>query len=411
MNLKKPKFVKTAFSNYKVIQIVGQGGNGFVYEADEDGKKVAIKILDPARATGEKLKRFENEYRFCSVKRHCNIIHVIDHGITDDDAPFFVMPLYEGSVRELIGKLNEDQCYSLVRKLIDGVEASHKYGVTHRDLKPENILYGKSREEVVLADFGIAEFGVDDLYTAVETKDGTRLANFQYAAPEQRVRNGVITMATDIYSLGLIFNEIFTGELALGKNHKIIGDVSDKYSYLDAIIERMLQQNSSSRYQQMEEVKRDMSTLSKEYISSLKISELDNTVIPAHEVDDPIVADPIRIVDVNWDKGTLNIHLNHNPNLQWQIAFQNMRNYSHITGKGPDAFKFKGSNAIISARTANQSQGIINHFKQWLPRVAQEYENKLRQDAKNAEQKKIDEVRRIKAAEEEKKTINEILTF
>lgn len=409
--MKKPKSVKTAFSNYRIIRAVGQGGNGFVYEAEEDGQKVAIKILDPARATREKLKRFENEYRFCAVERHCNIIHVIDHGITDDDAPFFVMPLYEGSVRKLIGKLNEEQCYSLVRQIIDGVEASHKYGVTHRDLKPENILYRKSIKEVVLTDFGIAEFAEDDLYTAVETKDGTRLANFQYAAPEQRVKSGVITTATDVYSLGLIINEIFTGELALGKNHKIVGDVSEKYSYLDAVIERMLQQESSGRYQQMEEVKREMSVLSKEYISSLKISALDNTVIPAHEVDDPIVTDPIKIVDVDWDNGTLNMHLNHQPNYQWQWALQNMGSFSSVTGKGPEFFKFHGPKAIISASDADEAQRIIDQFKQWLPKVAQIYENKLRQDARNSEQEKINEVKRTKDAEEKKKSINETLTF
>ncbi|MEE9337626.1 MAG: hypothetical protein V3U87_06065 [Methylococcaceae bacterium] len=65
--MKKPKFVQTTFSTYKVNRSIGQGGNGFVYEAEDEDGVVAIKVLDSNRATKEKLKRFENEYRFCST--------------------------------------------------------------------------------------------------------------------------------------------------------------------------------------------------------------------------------------------------------------------------------------------------------------------------------------------------------
>ncbi|MCU7841619.1 MAG: serine/threonine protein kinase [Candidatus Thiodiazotropha sp. (ex Troendleina suluensis)] len=409
--MKKPKILNTAFATYNVLRSVGQGGNGFVYEVEEDDSRFAIKVLDPARATREKLKRFENEYRFCSSERHKNIIRVIDHGIANDEAPFFVMPLYEGSLRDLIGTLDEDACYSVFVQILDGIEAAHKYDVTHRDLKPENILYRNAHSEIVLADFGIAEFGEDDLYTAVETKDSTRLANFQYAAPEQRVRNGKISKATDIYALGLIVNELFTGELALGKNHKEISDTCEKYAYLNDVIERMLQQSPADRYGNIEEIKKDISSLSKQYISSLKISELDNTVIPEHEVDDAIINDPMKIVSIDWDNGMLKIHLNHQPTYQWQWALQNMGGHSSLMGKGPEMFRFNGATTSIAARDEREAQAIINHFKQWLPRVAQVYENKLTQDAKSAEQEKINEIRKKREAEERKKTINANLTF
>ena len=183
--MKKPKILSTAFSSYTVGRSIGQGGNGYVYEVAENGVQVAAKVLDQDRATREKLKRFENEYRFCSVERHQNIIRVLDYGLTDDGSPFFTMPLYAGSARDLVGELDEDHCFSVSTQIFDGVEAAHKLGVIHRDLKPENILYSDDGKNIVLTDFGIAEFGEEELFTAVETKDGTRLANFQYAAPEQ----------------------------------------------------------------------------------------------------------------------------------------------------------------------------------------------------------------------------------
>ncbi|MEE9337627.1 MAG: protein kinase [Methylococcaceae bacterium] len=348
---------------------------------------------------------------FVLHKRHDNIIHVIDHGITKDKAPFFVMPIYEGSIRNLIGSLTEDDCFKLVKKILDGVEASQKYDVVHRDLKPENILYRNSMSDVVLADFGIAEFGEEDLYTAVETKDGTRLANFQYAAPEQRVRGGKIGKETDIYSLGLIINEIFTGELALGKNHKNIGDYSKQYQYLDSIVERMLQQNISDRYSDISEVKKEMSALSREYIASLKISKLDSTVIESHEVDDPIVAEPMKITDVEWDRGVLHINLNHTINSTWQWAFLNMGNYSSVMGKSPEYFKFQGKIAIIGAGDESEAQRIINHFKEWLPKISQVYENKIRVEAKKSEHEEIEKLRRKIEEENKKKSINAGLSF
>lgn len=409
--MKKPKSLTTTFSEYNVLKAIGQGGNGFVYEIEEDGELYAAKILEPSRVNKEKLKRFENEYRFCSRERHENIIHAHDHGLTENGAPFFVMPKFDGSIRDLIGQLNPNECFALIKHLLNGLEASHKYSVIHRDLKPENILYKDNINNIVLADFGIAEFGEEELYTAVETQDGSRLANFQYAAPEQRARGGNIDKTTDIYSLGLIIVELFTAELPLGKNHKTISSISEQYGYLDDIVEKMLQQSQNDRYQFVEEIKLDISARSNEYIASQKISELENIVIPAHEVDDEIVNDPIRIVDVSWEDGILNIHLNHHPNYQWQRALQNMGGHSSVMGKGPEMFRFNDSKAIISADDDREAQRIIDHFKQWLPKAAQVYENKLRQDAKQQEQEKINELKRKIAEEQKKKDVNEKLTF
>lgn len=218
----------------------------------------------------------------------------------------------------------------------------------------------------VLTDFGIAEFGEDELYTAVETKDGTRLANFQYAAPEQRIRGGEINKTTDIYALGLIIHEIFTVELPSGKNHKSIADFSDKYKYFDTIVEKMLQQEGSNRYQDISEIKTEISVQSRDYIATQKISELTSTVIPSHDIDDPIVAEPMRVTNVEWDNGMLIIHLNHLPNYQWQSALRNMGNYQSLMGRRRDAFIFRDKTARISAVDESEAQRIIDLFKPFI---------------------------------------------
>lgn len=409
--MKKPEILKTAFSIYTNLEAIGQGGNGYVYKAQEAGSTVAIKVLDPGKATKEKLKRFKNEYLFCSSGRNENIIKVIDCGLTEEEIPFFVMPLYTGSMRKLIGTLNEDECFSVLKSIMNGVEASHRFKVIHRDLKPENILYKVNFHEIVVADYGIAEFGEDELFTAVETKDGSRLANFQYAAPEQRTRGGVTSFATDIYALGLIANELFTGKLALGKDHMTVGSVSGKYEYLDQIIDKMLQNDPARRYQDVGEIKSDISARSREYISKLKISKLNNVTIPVNEIDDSIVNEPMKIVDVEWNSGMLRIHLNHNVTQDWIWALRNMGGHTSVMGKGPEAFNFQGNTASIDARDVSECQRVIDYFKEWLPRVAQVYENKLRQDAEKAQKLQMDELKRRLEAEERHKVINASLTF
>jgi len=387
--MKKPKKVKTAFSNYVIKDCIGEGGCGLVYSAiedNDDGVVVAIKILDPSKATREKLKRFENEYRFCSNNKHPNIITVLNYGLTDDDNPFFVMPLYEASLRKLVGTLEPKQAYEVFKKIMDGVEAAHKLDVIHRDLKPENILVNNNGNILVVADFGIASFKEEELYTAVDTNDDSRLANFQYAAPEQRSRGKDVTKKADIYSLGLILNELFTSELAHGTNYKTIESVSPDYPFLDILVDKMLQQEPSSRYENIEEIKKELIARGDEHISRQKISKLKDIVIPTTEVDDPLIDDPVKIVNVDWENNILSIELNHSINNMWKHALHNMGNYSSLAGKPPQAFEFRGNVAQISA-DARQVQQIVNHFNNWIP-VANRVYAELVKEAKEIEELK-----------------------
>lgn len=409
--MKKPKQVKTTFAIYTLKECIGEGGSGVVYSANEENSDlVAIKVLDPVKATKEKLKRFENEYRFCSRNRHPNIVTVLDHGLTEEQDPFFVMPLYKGSIRSLIGKLSPREALTVFEKILDGVDAAHKLGVTHRDLKPENILSNGAGAELVIADFGIAEFQEEEIFTAVETKDNARLANFQYAAPEQRTRGKKVDKRADIYALGLILNEMFTGELALGTNYKTIASVTNDYPYLDVLVEKMLQQDTASRYNDIDVLKKELIARGEEHVSIQKLNRLRDTVIPRSEVDDPLIADPMRIVNVDWDNGTLSIELNHQPNTNWIWSLRNMGNYSWVMGRGPDNFQFVGNAARISA-SANEAQRVIDYFKQWLPKANEVYENKLKQELEATELRQRKELQRLIRKEQEKAEVKRNLKF
>lgn len=121
--------------------------------------------------------------------------------------------------------------------------------------------------EIVVADFGIARFEEDELFTAAETRDDARMANFIYAAPEQRIRGGIVDRKADIYALGLILNELFTGALALGTNYKAISSVANDYWYLDDLVEKMLQQDPDLRYHDVEALKKELIARGAESVS------------------------------------------------------------------------------------------------------------------------------------------------
>lgn len=378
--MKKPSALTTTFYKYTISSVLGQGGSGVVYLASTtDGEKVAIKCLDPKHTSSEKLKRFKNEYIFCSKTDHPNIIQVTDHGISEDGIPFFVMPVYESSIRQVLGKIEEKNKLEVFSKILDGVDAAHKLGVIHRDLKPENILIEKLGMQLVVADFGIARFEEDELYTAIETKDGSRLANFLYASPEQRVRGGVVDHKADIYALGLILNELFTNEVPQGTNFRKISAIAKDFSYLDGIVEKMLAQNPADRPSSIEEIKKELLARGNEFIALQKLSESRKQVVNIGAVDDVLITDPMRIVNVDWENGVLSIEFNHIINANWALSLRNMGGHESLLGKGPENFDLRSNKATIGARP-EQAQVILDYFKRWLPRANQVYIERVKQE-------------------------------
>lgn len=254
---------RTFHDTYTVVRQYGQGGCGVVFEVrSSSDERLALKLLDPRKASADRVKRFRQEVGWCEQERHRNVLRVIDRGIREPDGhPFYLMKFYPTTLRTAIKThLGAAQALELFLQVLDGVSAAHASGVIHRDLKPENILYDPAEPLVVVADFGIAHFAEEELLTAIETGSSERLANFGYAAPEQRVRNGAIDHRTDLWALGSVLNELFTGHAVHGPGYPVISSVAPAYGYLDPIVAKMVQQDPAARHFSIQEVRDSICT-------------------------------------------------------------------------------------------------------------------------------------------------------
>jgi serine/threonine protein kinase len=200
---------------YRIIAVLGKGGMGEVYRADDLtlGQQVALKFLpDEAARDQGLLERFKNEVRIARRVSHPNVCRVYDVGDVEGHN-FFTMEYVDGedlsSLLRRIGRLPEDKALDIARQLCAGLAAAHAKGVLHRDLKPANIMLD-GRGQVVITDFGLA--GIADQIQGAEVRSGTPA----YMAPEQLAGKEVSTRS-DIYSLGLVLYEVFTGKRAFGE--------------------------------------------------------------------------------------------------------------------------------------------------------------------------------------------------
>jgi serine/threonine protein kinase len=399
----------STFNRYIALAIVGEGGTGVVYRVeDEDGNTFAAKCLRPSAITRVRMKRFKNELSFCENPPHANIVRVLDHGLAQigpESAPFYVMPLYPNTLRGLMkGDLSQDLPLEIFSKLLDGIEAAHMKGIWHRDIKPENVLLDEHADMVVVADFGIAHFAEEELYTAVETSSHERLANFQYAAPEQRIRGRKVDNRTDIYALGLILNEMYTGELAQGTGFKLIASSYPRLEYLDEVVDRMIRQLPDDRPRTIEEVKAILRQRESEFFSRQKLSDLRNRVIPHSEVDDPLVSDPVRLVGADYGDGNLILTLSQPVNPTWVSCFKGIGTYTGILGKGPPYWSFSGDKASIPA-SERDAQGIVNSFKSYLDLANRDYRQKLEADLRKEEERNRRLIAQQIAKEEERRRV------
>lgn len=231
----------------------------------------------------------------------------------------------------------------------------------------------------------IARFAEGELFTAIETKDNDRLANFQYAAPEQRRRGADVDFPADIYSLGLILNEMFTGEVPYRTDYKTIETVSPEHRYLDDIVSQLIRQAPQDRPISVEKVKHLLIAHKNEFITRQRISELTGAVVPVGELDDVLVVDPIRLVAFDWNREHLTLILSHSVNEKWIWALQNMGGHSSLGGFGPERFPFSGDKATIGC-PERLVQQIIDYFKGWLPRANTVYKERIERELREIEQ-------------------------
>jgi serine/threonine protein kinase len=271
--------VARLFPQVEILGFIGQGGMGAVYKARQKAldRIVALKILPPGiRKDPAFAERFTREAKALARLNHPGVVTIYEFGQADG-LFFFLMEFVDGmSLRHLleVERISAREALAIVPQICDALQYAHDQGIVHRDIKPENILLDR-QGRVKVADFGLAKLAEMDagrlpLSPALSpsvgeeapglTDAGKVMGTPQYMAPEQREHPTEVDHRADIYSLGVVFYQMLTGELP-GKpieapSHKVQIDVR-----LDEVVLRALEKEPQRRYQQVSQVKTAVETI------------------------------------------------------------------------------------------------------------------------------------------------------
>jgi tRNA A-37 threonylcarbamoyl transferase component Bud32 len=259
-----PAELAPLFPDLEILELLGQGGMGAVYKARQRklDRLVAIKILpsewgcDPAFA-----ERFAREARAMARLNHPHVVAVHDFGDASGHY-FLIMEYVDGAnLRQILatGRLQPAQALPLVAQICDALQYAHEQEIVHRDIKPENILIDK-RGRLKIADFGLAKLLRRSRNEFTLTGSRQVMGTLDYMAPEQRTTPQAVDHRADIYSLGVVFYEMLTGELPLGR----FAPPSEKAPVdgrLDEVVFRALEREPDRRYQRISAVKADVESI------------------------------------------------------------------------------------------------------------------------------------------------------
>jgi eukaryotic-like serine/threonine-protein kinase len=266
---------------YEILVSIGRGGMGVVYRALDKklDEVVALKVLRPEilKDDASHLERFKQEIKLARKITHRNVLRTHDFG-DEQGAPYISMEFLEGvTLKDLIqnkGALPVGVGLRIAKQICAGLEAAHRQGVVHRDIKPQNMLIIPETGEVKIMDFGIARVS-EVKGKAGLTSDGTVMGTPDYMPPEQ-AQGRPADFRSDIYSLGVVLFEIFTGKLpfsgdtvmAVVMNHiqkpppnprSVAPTLPES---LEKIILRCLEKDPARRYSQVAEILKDLTAVS-----------------------------------------------------------------------------------------------------------------------------------------------------
>jgi len=273
----KPDQLAEKFPQLEIIELLGHGGMGAVYKARQKqlDRFVALKILPPEVGQDSQdsafAERFTREAKALANLNHPGIVTLYEFNQADSQF-YFLMEFVDGvNLRQLLetGRLSPREALAIVPQICDALQYAHDQGIVHRDIKPENILLDR-QGCVKVADFGLAKLVAtgEELSSAngtatssvVLTEAGKVMGTPKYMAPEQVETPTTVDHRADIYSLGVVFYQMLTGELP-GKrieppSRKVQLDVR-----LDEVVLRALEKNPEQRYQRVSQVKSAVETI------------------------------------------------------------------------------------------------------------------------------------------------------
>ena len=275
-------------AHYRVLRLLGEGGMGVVYEAEDTRlkRRVALKVLSE-RVTGHPhlLARFQREAEALATLNHPNIVTI--HSVeTAGDVPFMTMELVEGKPLNEVTPadgMDLDAFFTLALPLAEALSTAHEMGITHRDLKPANILIDNEGRPKVL-DFGLAKLTVEtdpeDRTLAMShplTEAGSIVGTAPYMSPEQ-LENKTVDARSDIFSLGIVMYEMltgtrpFTGDSSVAVMSSVLKDTPRRMTdlkvdlprHLDRIVSGCLEKNPEDRPQTAKGVRNSLRSLHKD---------------------------------------------------------------------------------------------------------------------------------------------------
>jgi serine/threonine protein kinase len=256
-----------AFPQLEIQQLLGVGGMGAVFKVrqKELDRIAALKVLPGEMAADAGFtERFLREARLLASLSHPHIVTVYEFG-QRDGIYFLLMEFIDGVTlrqalrAEPIKKLGSKETLAIVGQLCDALQFAHDEGVVHRDIKPENILIDK-RGRVKIADFGLARLLGQSPTMPTLTRTHQLMGTPAYMAPEQIEGLPGIDHRADIYSMGVVFYELLTGELPLG-SFSPPSERAETDVRLDEVVLRTLAREPDRRYQQASQVKTDVEAL------------------------------------------------------------------------------------------------------------------------------------------------------
>ena len=250
--------VAKLFPQLDILDLLGAGGMGAVYKARQPAldRIVALKILPSQNARGVNFaERFNREARALARLNHPNIVAVHEFGQAGA-LSYFIMEFVDGANLRMLeqgSRLSPREALQLIPQICDALQYAHDEGVVHRDIKPENVLVDR-KGRVKIADFGLAKILGVDANALRLTAEGQVMGTPHYMAPEQIEKPLSVDHRADIYALGVVFYEMLTGDLPLGKfsppSRKVQVDVR-----FDDVVLRALENDPARRYQHASEVK------------------------------------------------------------------------------------------------------------------------------------------------------------
>lgn len=256
--------VRKLFPQLEVVSLLGAGGMGAVYKARQPAldRWVALKILPAENSSGVNFaERFNREARALARLSHPNIVTVHEFGQAGA-LHFFIMEFVDGTnLRQLqqSGRIAAREALQIIPQICDALQYAHDEGVVHRDIKPENVLVDR-KGRVKIADFGLAKILNPTPDTQRLTMEGQVMGTPHYMAPEQVEKPLAVDHRADIYALGVVFYEMLTGDLPLGKFPPPSRKVQIDFR-LDDVVLRALENDPERRYQKVSEVKSQVESI------------------------------------------------------------------------------------------------------------------------------------------------------